>query len=154
MHRPPRLCLESFPSAERNSRFRRSNMKVLFIGGTGVISSACSALAVERGIDLFLLNRGGTRRPLPAAAQVLRGDIRDPDSARSVLGSNNFDCVVDWIAFTPEHIEADLELFRGRSNQFIFISSASAYQTPPTNLPVSEATPLSTPFWKYSQDKI
>src|SRR5215813_13303816 len=81
MHRPPRLCLESFPSAERNSRFRRSNMKVLFIGGTGVISSACSALAVERGIDLFLLNRGGPRRPLPAAAHVLRGDIRDPESA-------------------------------------------------------------------------
>ena len=130
-------------------------MKVLFIGGTGVISSACSALAVERGIELHLLNRGESKeRPIPPEAHVLKGDIRDPESARSALGSANFDCVVDWIAFTPEHIEADLELFRGRTNQFILISSASAYQTPPTNLPVTESTPLSNPFWKYSQDKI
>jgi nucleoside-diphosphate-sugar epimerase len=129
-------------------------MEVLFIGGTGIISSACSRLAVERGIELYLLNRGLTRRPVPDGAQILKGDIRDRNSAKSALGSRNFDVVVDWIAFVPEHIENDLELFRGRTQQYIFISSASAYQTPPAKLPVTEATPLSNPFWEYSRNKI
>ncbi|MBX7172187.1 MAG: SDR family oxidoreductase [Pyrinomonadaceae bacterium] len=129
-------------------------MKVLFIGGTGCISSACSELAIERGFDLYLLNRGETDRKVPESAKILRGDIRDINSARIALGDLKFDVVVDWIAFTPEHIETDLELFRGRANQFIFISSASAYQTPPVNLPITESTLLSNPFWKYSRDKI
>ena len=129
-------------------------MKILFIGGTGVISSACSDLAVERGIDVFLLNRGQSSRPVPKAAHILNGDIRDRDSVRMALGDLRFDAIVDWIAFTPEHIENDLEIFRDRTNQFVFISSASVYQTPPVNLPITESTPLSNPFWKYSRDKI
>ncbi|MEZ4646790.1 MAG: SDR family oxidoreductase [Chloroflexota bacterium] len=130
-------------------------MKVLFIGGTGTISSACSQLALERGIDLYLLNRGQTtKRPLPVGAHVLQGDIRDAAAARHALGEHTFDAVVDWIAFTPEHIEADLALFRGRTEQYIFISSASAYQTPPRSLPVTESTPLYNPYWGYSQAKI
>lgn len=130
-------------------------MKLLFIGGTGVISSACSRLAVERGHDLYLLNRGTTSaRPAPAAAQVLRGDIRDPASARAALKDQAFDVVVDWVAFTPAHVETDLELFRGRTGQYVFISSASAYQTPPARLPVVESTPLDNPVWRYSRDKI
>jgi len=129
-------------------------MKVLFIGGTGVISSACSALAVERGLDLYLLNRGESKRGIPSAAKVLKGDIRDPESARSALGDLHFDVIVDWIAFTPDHIEADIELFRDRTDQFIFISSASAYQTPPARLPVTESTILDNPYWQYSRDKI
>jgi len=129
-------------------------MKALFIGGTGIISAACSALAVERGIELYLLNRGLTRRPVPDGARVLKGDIRDRASVKSALGLQKFDVVVDWIAFVPEHIESDLELFRGRTQQYIFISSASAYQTPPGKLPVTEATPLSNPFWEYSRNKI
>ena len=129
-------------------------MKVLFIGGTGVISSACSALAVERGFDLYLLNRGESKRSVPSAAKVLKGDIRDPESARSTLRDLDFDVVVDWIAFTPDHIEADIELFRDRTDQFIFISSASAYQTPPVSLPVTESTILDNPYWQYSRDKI
>jgi len=129
-------------------------MKVLFIGGTGVISSACSALAVERGLDLYLLNRGESKRAIPSAAKVLKGDIRDPESARSALGDLHFDVIVDWIAFTPDHIEADIELFRDRTDQFIFISSASAYQTPPARLPVTESTILDNPYWQYSRDKI
>lgn len=129
-------------------------MKVLFIGGTGVISAACSKLALERGIELFLLNRGESTRPVPEGAKILRGDIRDKDSAKNALGEHKFDAVVDWIAFMPEHIETDLELFRGKTNQYIFISSASAYQTPPVNLPVTESTPLANPFWQYSRDKI
>lgn len=129
-------------------------MKVLFIGGTGVISSACSQLALERGAELYLLNRGQSSRSVPDGAHVLQGDIRDSASAREALGNLTFDAVVNWVAFTPEHVEKDLELFRGRTQQYIFISSASAYQTPPVNLPVVESTPLVNPHWQYSRDKI
>jgi nucleoside-diphosphate-sugar epimerase len=129
-------------------------MKVLFIGGTGIISSACAELAVEKGFQLSLLNRGKTKRKIPKAVHVLKGDIRDRNSAETALGGRTFDVVVDWIAFTPEHIERDLELFGGRTGQYIFISSASAYQTPPKRLPITEHTPLSNTFWQYSRDKI
>jgi nucleoside-diphosphate-sugar epimerase len=132
-----------------------SPLKVLFIGGSGTISSACSQLAVERGVDLYLLNRGSTSaRPVPGEATVLRGDIRDSDSASHALGDLTFDAVVDWVAFTPEHLRADIDLFRGRTGQYVFISSASAYQTPPERVPVTESTPLRNPFWQYSRDKI
>ena len=129
-------------------------MKVLFIGGTGIISSACSQRALEQGIDLYLLNREQSVRPVPAGAEVLRGDARDPQSVRAALGDLSFDAVVDFIAFTPAHVEADLACFRGRTHQYIFISSASAYQTPPASLPVTESTVLDNPFWQYSRDKI
>ena len=129
-------------------------MKILFIGGTGVISSACSQLICERGDELYLLNRGESKRAVPESAHVLNADIRDKDSVQKALGAMNFDAVVDWIAFAPQHIETDLELFKNRTNQYVFISSASAYQTPPTSLPVTESTPLFNPFWQYSRDKI
>ena len=129
-------------------------MKVLFIGGTGVISSACSRLAVESGIDLYLLNRGESTRPVPDTIKIIGADIRDKDATRRALGSHEFDAVVEWIAFVPEHIETDIELFRGRTGQYVFISSASVYQTPPETLPITEETPLSNPFWQYSRDKI
>ena len=86
---------------------------------------------------------------------MLRGDIRDPAvGRREALGDQEFDAVVDWVAFTPEHVQADIDLFRGRTGQYVFISSASAYQTPPARLPVTESTPLRNPFWQYSRDKI
>ena len=129
-------------------------MKVLFIGGTGIISSACSRLAKERGIDLYLLNRGTTSRTVPEGVKILKGDIREAASVRQATGNLMFDVAVDWVAYTPDHIEADLNLFRGRTSQFIFISSASAYQTPPVNLPVTESTPLDNPYWEYSRAKI
>lgn len=129
-------------------------MKILFIGGTGIISSACSKLAVARGIELYLLNRGkSTTRPAPEGAHLLQGDIRDPQSARAALNGMTFDAVVNWIAFTPEHIQTDLELFSGRTGQYVFISSASAYQTPPAHLPVTESTVLDNPYWQYSRNK-
>ena len=132
-----------------------TGLRVLFIGGSGIISSACSKLAVERGIDLTLLNRGQTsKRPAPEGVSVLHGDIREPGSAGAALGDREFDAVVDWVAFTPEHVRADVELFSGRTGQYVFISSASAYQTPPARLPVLESTPLRNPFWQYSRDKI
>jgi nucleoside-diphosphate-sugar epimerase len=127
----------------------------LFIGGSGIISSACCRLAVQRGLDLYVLNRGATQlRPLPAEVKILHGDIREQASVRQALGDHEFDVVVNWIAFTPEHIETDLKLFRGRVGQYVFISSASAYQTPPSRVPVTESTPLNNPYWQYSRDKI
>lgn len=129
-------------------------MKVLFIGGTGIISSACTHLALERGIDLFLLNRGESQRPPAAGASLLHADIRDEAATARALGDLRFDAVVNWIAFTPEHIETDLRLFHGRTAQYVFISSASAYQTPPVLLPVTESTPLHNPYWAYSRAKI
>lgn len=128
-------------------------MKALFIGGTGNISSACSQLALERGVELYLLNRGQSLRPLPEGARVINADIRDPNAVPEALGSMRFDVVADFIAFTPQHIETDLQLFRGRTGQYFFISSASAYQTPPATLPVTEASILDNPVWQYSRDK-
>ncbi len=128
-------------------------MRVLFIGGTGIISSACAELAIQRGIELYLLNRGQSTRPPAAGAKLLQGDIRQRESALAALGGLQFDAVVDWVAFTTEHVQNDIELFRERSGQYIFISSASAYQTPPHFLPVTESTPLHNPYWQYSRDK-
>jgi nucleoside-diphosphate-sugar epimerase len=128
-------------------------MKILFIGGTGIISSACAELALQRGLELYLLNRGRSTRPAPSGAVSLRADIRQPASVTAGLGSRTFDCVVDWVAFTVDHVKTDIDLFRHRTGQYIFISSASAYQKPPASLPILETTPLSNPFWQYSRDK-
>ncbi len=129
-------------------------MNVLFIGGTGVISSACSQAAVDAGINLYLLNRGQTSRPIPSHAKLISADARQKGSLLDAVTAIDVDVVVDWIAFTTEHITLDYEVFAGRVKQFIFISTASAYQTPPVSLPVTEDTPLDNPFWQYSRDKI
>jgi nucleoside-diphosphate-sugar epimerase len=132
-----------------------AKLRVLFIGGSGVISSACSRVAVDSGIELSVLNRGrSAERPLPPGVNMLRADIREPGSVRDEIRDLEFDAVVDWVAFTPEHVRADIELFRGRTRQYVFISSASAYQTPPARMPVTESTPLRNPYWQYSRDKI
>jgi nucleoside-diphosphate-sugar epimerase len=134
-----------------------SGLKVLFIGGTGVISSACAREAVsgDHDIELFVLNRGQSAgRSLPPGVTELRADARDPASVRDAVHGLDFDCVVDFIAFTPGHVRADLELFQGRTGQYVFISTASAYQKPPSRLPVTESTPLRNPHWQYSRDKI
>lgn len=129
-------------------------MNVLFIGGTGIISTACASLAVSKGIDLTLLNRGKSVRPAAAGTHLLQADIHDPAALRSVLAGHEFDVVVDWIAYTPEDVQKDIDLFKGRTGQYIFISSASAYQTPVANLPIRESTPLENPIWEYSRNKI
>ena len=132
-----------------------AKLKVLFIGGTGVISSACARVAVEHGIDLFVLNRGrSTDRPLPPGVTTLRADAREPRSVRQEIKDLDFDAVVNWVAFTPDQVRTDIELFSGRTGQYVFISSASAYQTPPARVPVTESTPLRNPFWAYSRGKI
>jgi len=130
-------------------------MKVLFIGGTGVISSACSELAVANGFDLYHLNRGESSglRPVKGVKTIL-ADVRKFDETRAALKEHDFDVVVDWIAFLPEHIHQDIKLLSGKTKQFVFISSASIYQTPPQKLPITEETPLYNPVWEYSRNKI
>jgi nucleoside-diphosphate-sugar epimerase len=132
-----------------------AGLRVLFIGGSGIISSACAALAVRRGVDLYALNRGSTQlRPLPDEVSVLHADIRDAASVAEAIGGREFDVVVNWVAFSVDQVEADLDRFRGRVGQYVFISSASAYQAPPERVPVTESTPLRNPYWQYSRDKI
>jgi nucleoside-diphosphate-sugar epimerase len=128
-------------------------VKVLFIGGTGNISTSVSRLCVERGIDLYLLNRGSRKVDIPKA-RIIHGDIADPDKVKSDLANYHWDTVVDWIAYTEQDIERDIKLFRQKTNQFVFISSASAYQKPPSHPVITESTPLANPFWQYSRDKI
>jgi nucleoside-diphosphate-sugar epimerase len=130
-------------------------LRILFIGGTGIISSACAPRALAAGHELTVVNRGTTSiRPAPAGAEVLHADIRDGASVRAAVGDREFDVVVNFVAYTPEHVQSDVDLFRGRTGQYVFISSASAYQKPPRRVPVTESTPLHNPFWQYSRDKI
>jgi nucleoside-diphosphate-sugar epimerase len=125
-------------------------MKVLFIGGTGIISSAVSQMAVERGIELYLFNRGQHKEFVPKDAKVIKGDIKD----KSALKGKTFDVVVDWLAYVPKDVEHDIKLFKGNVGQYIFISSASAYQKPATHWLITESTPMANPYWQYSRDKI
>jgi nucleoside-diphosphate-sugar epimerase len=127
-------------------------MKVLFVGGTGNISTSASKLCIQNGIELFLLNRGNSKTTIEGA-KVIKGDITDPKIGE-VLKNHDWDSVVNWIAFTKEDIERDIKLFSGRTKQYIFISSASVYQKPPLHPIITESTPLYNPFWEYSRNKI
>lgn len=131
-------------------------MKILFIGGTGLISSACSELAVQRGQELFLLNRSASQKyPAPEGATILQADIHaDSTHLSALLAGQQFDAVVDFIAFSPDNIQHDLSLFRDKTDQFVFISSASAYRKPVKNYLITEETPLENPYWEYSRNKI
>ncbi len=130
-------------------------MKVLFIGGTGIISSACSELSVSRGIDLYHLNRGksSSLRPI-SGVKTIQADIRNFAETQAALGDHHFDVVVNWIAFTTEHIQSDIDMFTDRTEQYVYISTAALYETPPSRLPITEDTILSNPFWEYARKKI
>jgi len=128
-------------------------VKVLFIGGTGNISTPVSRLAAEKGHELYLLNRGRRKAEISNAKTII-GDIHKPEEVQKALEGMSFDCVVNWIAFTPDEITRDIELFAGKTNQYIFISSASAYQKPDTTPFITEHTPLANPHWDYSRNKI
>src|SRR3984957_4414664 len=128
-------------------------MKILFIGGTGIISTASTALAAERGLEVTLLSRGQHAAQLPSGVKTLIADVNDPLIMQKLEGES-YDAVVDWIAFTPADIERDLKLFRGRTKQFVFISSTSAYQKPQTYYLMTESTPLANPHWDYARNKI
>jgi len=128
---------------------------VLFIGGTGIISSACVALAVERGLEVTVLNRGRTAiRPTPPGVREWHGDVADGDALGRLIGTETFDAVADFTVFHPDQLGNRLAALDGRLGQYVFISSASAYQTPPNRLPVTESTPLRNPYWEYSRNKI
>jgi nucleoside-diphosphate-sugar epimerase len=128
-------------------------MKVLFIGGTGNISTSVSRTCIERGIELHLLVRGTRDVSIPGA-KVIRGDIHKPGELSSLLTAERWDSVVDWIAYSTDDIKRDIEMFRGKTKQFVFISSASVYQKPPVHPLITESTPLYNPYWQYSRDKI
>ncbi len=128
-------------------------MRVLFIGGTGFISTAVSRRVIDEGFELTLLNRGSRGAHL-LGTHTLTADVHRTEEVSAALQGSEFDVVVDWIAYTPEDIERDLALFQGRTRQFIFISSASAYEKPPTSYLITESTPLQNPYWEYSRSKI
>ncbi|MCD2443721.1 NAD-dependent epimerase/dehydratase family protein [Agromyces sp. SYSU K20354] len=131
------------------------NLRILFIGGNGTISGASSELAVQRGYDLTLLNRGRSSRRAPiAGTRHLTGDAEDAASIAAAIGDETFDVVANFRSFSSEQVERDIALFEGRTRQYVYISSASAYQKPIGHLPITESTPLRNPFWQYSRDKI
>jgi nucleoside-diphosphate-sugar epimerase len=128
-------------------------VKVLFIGGTGNISTSVSKLCLQRGIDLYLLNRGTRGVEIPGA-KVLTGDITNASQMDSVLKTHDWDVVVNWIAYVESDVERDITMFRGKTRQYVFISSASAYHKPPSHPIITESTPLYNPYWQYSRNKI
>ncbi len=129
-------------------------MKILFIGGTGTISMAVSKLLLSQGHTLYLINRGSRNSGLCGSIVELKADINDENTVRELIKDLAFDAVADFIAFTPEQLQRDHRLFSGRTRQFIYISSASAYQKPASDHRISEGTPLANPYWEYSRNKI
>ena len=129
-------------------------MKILLIGGTGTISMAITRLLAEKGEDVYLLNRGNRNSELPEGVKLISCDISDEKKTAEALGDLTFDCVGEFIGFVPEQVERDFRLFSGRTKQYIYISSASAYQKPLSDYRITESTPLANPHWQYSRDKI
>ncbi|MBR4555729.1 MAG: SDR family oxidoreductase [Ruminococcus sp.] len=128
-------------------------MKILFIGGTGTISMAITRLLAARGEEVWLLNRGSRNTGLPENVNVITADIGDEAAAAEKLKGMEFDCVGEFIGFVPSQLERDYRLFKGKTKQFIYISSASAYQKPPKSHIITEKTPLENPYWEYSRNK-
>lgn len=128
--------------------------KVLFIGGTGIISSACAPRAIVQGMELYLFNRGTSFRKPAEGAHIVQGNIHeDGKLLQDFVKQNKIDVVVNWIAFTPKDVQRDVDLLDGLISQYVFISSASAYQKPVKKLPITEETPLDNIFWEYSRNK-
>ena len=130
-------------------------MRALFIGGTGTISAAIvRRLVNELGWEVWLLNRGNRPEAVPAGARTIVADINDEATVLEKLGDMTFDCVCEFIGFTPDQVERDYRLFRGRTRQYIYTSSASAYHKPAASYVVTEGTTLANPHWEYSRNKI
>ncbi len=129
-------------------------MEVLFVGGTGIISSACVEAAIAAGHEVYTFNRGRSRLTNSVALDHrLIGDASNGESARAALDGRRFDVVVQWTAYVPSQVELDLRLY-AEAGQYVFISSASTYEKPPSHWLITESTPLANPFWQYSRDKI
>lgn len=129
-------------------------MRVLFVGGTGNISSACTDEALRRGYEVFHLNRGTHTEKEKPGVGLLRADIRDAAAAKSAVRGLHFDSVVQFLAFRPEHVEADIKIFDGITDQYVLISTCSAYRKPSLTPVITEETPLENPYWEYSRLKI
>ncbi len=129
-------------------------MRILFIGGTGTISMAITRLLAKQGHELYLLNRGNRIQDLPETVHLIQADIENEQDIAEKLQGMSFDCVGEFIGFVSSQVERDFRLFRGKTRQYIYISSASAYQKPPTGYIITEETPLTNPFWEYSRNKI
>jgi len=128
-------------------------MKILFIGGTGIISTAVSKLLLSRNEELFILNRGNNNEKLPKGVTFLKGDMNNEEEIKELLKNYHFDVVVEWIAFNVDQVKRDYSLFKGITKQYVFISSASAYLKPVPRYPITEDVPLGNPFWGYSDSK-
>ena len=129
-------------------------MKILFIGGTGTISMAITRLLAQQGHDLYLLNRGTRSDEIPSGVKTIIADISNEEETAKKLEGMTFDCVGEFIGFVPEQLQRDFRLFKDKTRQFIYISSASAYQKPPKGYVITEETPLENPYWEYSRNKI
>ncbi|WP_295442817.1 NAD-dependent epimerase/dehydratase family protein [uncultured Thiodictyon sp.] len=129
-------------------------MQCLIIGGTGNLSYACAQAALAAGLTVFTLNRGLKPAESAPGAVTLKADIRDGASVRAAVGDRRFGAVVDFISYNPEQLAGSLDLLGGRTDQYVFVSTASAYRKPPVHQVVTEGTPLANPFWAYSRDKI
>ena len=130
-------------------------MKALFIGGTGTISTAITQrIASMPGWELYLINRGNRSRVIPPNVKLIVADINDEEDVRLKLEGLQFDCDCDFIGFVPSQVERDYRLFKDITKQYMYISSASAYEKPASNYIITEETPLVNPFWQYSRDKI
>ena len=128
-------------------------MKVLLIGGTGTISTAISRKVMEKGWELWHLNRGTRPEAVPAGVKTIHCDIKNEAECAAKLEGHSFDVVADFIVFTPPEAERAYRLFRGKTKQYIFIHTASAYQKPLNHYKITESTPRANPYWKYSRDK-
>lgn len=129
-------------------------MKILIIGGTGTISTAISRRLAESGHELYLLNRGNSNNALPSNVKFIKADINDEKATSESLGDMKFDVVCDFIGFVKPQLERDFRLFAGKTKQFVYISSASAYNKLPSDYVITEGTSLANPFWEYSRNKI
>lgn len=127
-------------------------MKALFIGGTGTISTAVTALAREKGWEVTLLNRGS--KPVPEGMESMIADIHDEAAVARIMEGRTYDVVAQFIAYGAEDVQRDIRLFQGKTRQYIFISSASAYQKPAAGCPITESTPLINPYWEYSRKRL
>ena len=129
-------------------------MRILIIGGTGTISSAITRQLAASGQDLWLLNRGTRKQEVPAGVKQIVADISNEEEVERLLGDMQFDAVCEFIGFVPEQVERDIRLFKGRTRQYVYISSASAYNKPASNHVINEGTTLANPYWEYSRNKI
>jgi len=129
-------------------------MKILFIGGTGIISTSCTREALAQGHELFHLNRGNHPDQVPHGVTTLKADIRDPQQVKKAVAGHIFDCIVNWVAFEPDHVQQDIKLLGPLTSHYIYISSASVYFKPPPHWFITEETPTGNPYWPYAQKKI